>query len=158
MAFFKVENDGYDLGAQRRPIGKDDLPAVTDEVNEYLRRLRAGETLDDFEPQTGLLADKDWIADDGDYNLSGERYREREQNGIRLAYPLVADIGDVIVETITPPLKIHSRLRLLQLAVFQSFDQSQNDIAGWTDDDSAVNPPYEAASDFWGPHLRHKIY
>ena len=36
VAFFKVGNDGYDLGAQRRPIGKDDLPAVTDEVNEYL--------------------------------------------------------------------------------------------------------------------------
>ena len=37
VAFFKVENDGYELGAQRRPIGKDDLPAVTDGVNEYLR-------------------------------------------------------------------------------------------------------------------------
>ena len=35
VAFFKVENDGYDLGAQRRPIGKDDLPAVTDEINQY---------------------------------------------------------------------------------------------------------------------------
>ena len=40
VAFFKVENDGYDLGAQRRPIGKDDLPAVTDEVNQYLHRLQ----------------------------------------------------------------------------------------------------------------------
>ena len=76
VAFFKVGNDGYDLGAQRRPIGKDDLPTVTDEINEYLRRLRASESLDDFAPQTGLLVDKDWIADDGDYNLSGERYRE----------------------------------------------------------------------------------
>ena len=76
VAFFKVGNDGYDLGAQRRPIGKDDLPTVTDEINEYLRRLRASESLDDFAPQTALLVDKDWIADDGDYNLSGERYRE----------------------------------------------------------------------------------
>ena len=76
VAFFKVENDGYDLGAQRRPIGKDDLPAVTDEVNQYLHRLRAGESLDDFELQMGLLVDKDRVSDDGDYNLSGERYRE----------------------------------------------------------------------------------
>ena len=75
VAFFKVENDGYDLGAQRRPIGKDDLPVVTDEISEYLRRLRAGESLDDFAPQTGHVVDKDWIADDGEYNLSGERYR-----------------------------------------------------------------------------------
>ena len=76
VAFFKVENDGYDLGAQRRPIGKDDLPDVSDEINQYLHRLRAGESLDDFELQMGLLVDKDRVSDDGDYNLSGERYRE----------------------------------------------------------------------------------
>ena len=78
VAFFKVANDGYDLGAQRRPISQDDLPAITDEVNEYLRLLRAGESLDDFVPQTGLLLDKDRIAADGEYNLSGERYREHD--------------------------------------------------------------------------------
>ena len=78
VGFFKVESDGYDLGAQRRPIRKDDLPAITDEVNEYLRLLRAGESLDDFVPQTGLLLDKDRIAADGEYNLSGERYREHD--------------------------------------------------------------------------------
>ena len=76
VAFFKVENDGYDLGAQRRPISQDDLPAVTDEINQYLHRLRAAESLDDFAPQTGLLVAKNRISDDGDYNLSGERYRE----------------------------------------------------------------------------------
>ena len=76
VAFFKVGNDGYDLGAQRRPIGKDDLPTVTDEISEYLRRLRAGESLGRLCAADGLLVDKDWIADDGDYNLSGERYRE----------------------------------------------------------------------------------
>ena len=78
VGFFKVENDGYDLGSQRRPVGKDDLPVVADEISEYLRRLRAGDSLDDFAPQTGLVVDKDWIADNGDYNLSGERYRENE--------------------------------------------------------------------------------
>ena len=76
VAFFKVESDGYDLGAQRRSISQDDLPAVTDEINQYLHRLRAAESLDDFAPQTGLLVAKNRISDDGDYNLSGERYRE----------------------------------------------------------------------------------
>ena len=77
VAFFKVENDGYDLGAQRRPIGKDDLPAVTGEVNEYLRHVRKGETMDDFSPQTGLLVDKERIAESGDYILSGPRYAQK---------------------------------------------------------------------------------
>ncbi|MDE2785414.1 MAG: N-6 DNA methylase [Chloroflexota bacterium] len=87
VAFFKVENDGYDLGAQRRPIGQDDLPAVADEINEYLRRLRAGEPLDDFAPQKGLLATKARVAEDGEYNLSGERYRSITENTSQ--YPTV---------------------------------------------------------------------
>ena len=39
IAFFKVENDGFDLGDQRRPIDKNDLPQVQAELTEYLRRV-----------------------------------------------------------------------------------------------------------------------
>ena len=38
IAFFKVENDGFDLGAQRRPIDRNDLPRVQAELAEYVRR------------------------------------------------------------------------------------------------------------------------
>ena len=75
IAFFKVENDGFDLGAQRRPIEQNDLPQVQAETAEYLRRLRAGESVDDFEPTQGLIVEKGKLAANGDYNLSGERYR-----------------------------------------------------------------------------------
>ena len=75
VAFFKVENDGYDLGAQRRPIGKDDLPAVTDEIGEYLSRLREGKTMDGYQPALGHIVARSKIGADGEYNLSGERYR-----------------------------------------------------------------------------------
>ncbi len=50
IAFFKVENDGFDLGAQRRPIDKDDLPQASAEIGEYLRRLRAGSANTRFAP------------------------------------------------------------------------------------------------------------
>lgn len=76
IAFFKVENDGFDLGAQRRPVDRNDLPQAQAEIAEYLRRLRGGESLDDFEPTLGLIVEKDRIAENGEYNLSGERYRE----------------------------------------------------------------------------------
>ena len=76
VAFFKVENDGYDLGAQRRAIEGSDLPGVKAEIAEYLWRLRAGESVEDFEPTLGLVVAKEKIAESGEYNLSGERYRE----------------------------------------------------------------------------------
>ena len=75
IAFFRVENDGFNLGAQRRPIGPNDLPQAQTELGEYLRRLRSGEPLDDLQPTMGLVVEKESIAADGDYNLSGERYR-----------------------------------------------------------------------------------
>ena len=76
IAFFKVENDGFDLGDQRRPIAKDDLPQAQADIGEYLRRARAGESMDGFELTMGLVVEKSKIAANGDYNLSGERYRE----------------------------------------------------------------------------------
>jgi len=76
IAFFKIENDGFGLGAQRREIDKNDLPQARAEIAEYLRRLRSREPVDDFTPTLGLVVPKKKIAANGDYNLSGERYRE----------------------------------------------------------------------------------
>ena len=85
IAFFKVANDGFDLGAQRREIDENDLPKVKDELGEYLGRLRAGEAVDasqvaeqgvQYTTERGLVVGKDRVAEGGEYNLSGERYRE----------------------------------------------------------------------------------
>ncbi len=81
IAFFKVENDGFDLGAQRRPIERNDLPKVQAELGEYLSRLRSGEPLDDFQPTLGLVVEKEKVAADGGYNLSRDRYRVIEASG-----------------------------------------------------------------------------
>ena len=75
IAFFKIASDGYELGDQRRAIEENDLPAALDDIAEFLRRMRAGESLDEFRPTTGLIVDKKRIAEDGEYNLSGDRYR-----------------------------------------------------------------------------------
>ncbi len=78
IAFFKIENDGFGLGTQRRGIAKNDLPQARVEIAEYLRRLYARESVDDFQPTLGLVVPKSKIAANGDYNLSRERYREGE--------------------------------------------------------------------------------
>ena len=80
IAFFKVEQDGYDLGAQRKQITADDLPTVSAEVSEYLRRLRTTESMDGYAPTMGHIVARSKIAEDGDYNLNGERYRPSQQS------------------------------------------------------------------------------
>ena len=95
VAFFKVENDGYDLGDQRRPISQDDLPAITDEVVGYLRRLRVGDPPDDFPPQTGFLVAKDQISND-DYNLSRERYQGHQISNSEFSAVPLGRIAELI--------------------------------------------------------------
>jgi type I restriction enzyme M protein len=92
IGFFKIENDGFGLGAQRRPIDKDDLPQARAEIAEYLRRLRARESVEDFQPTLGLVVPKEKIAANGDSNLSGERYREVVR--ATAAFPLV-ELGEL---------------------------------------------------------------
>jgi type I restriction enzyme M protein len=79
IGFFKVENDGYGLGAQRREIEKNDLPQVQMEVRTYLEALRSNQATDELSFNCGLIVPKEKIAENGDYNLSGERYRARTQ-------------------------------------------------------------------------------
>jgi type I restriction enzyme M protein len=76
IAFFKVENDGFGLGAQRRAIEKNDLPQVEAELDAYLHALRSQQPTTDLQPTCGLIVAKEKIVANGDYNLSGERYRE----------------------------------------------------------------------------------
>lgn len=75
IGFYKIENDGFGLGAQRREIEKNDLPQTRAEIAEYLRRLRARESVENLEPSLGLIVAKKKISSNGDYNLSAERYR-----------------------------------------------------------------------------------
>jgi type I restriction enzyme M protein len=78
IAFFKVENDGFGLGAQRRAIEKNDLPQVQAELAAYLQALRAKASTESIlaHTSTAQIVPKEKIAANGDYNLSGERYRE----------------------------------------------------------------------------------
>lgn len=91
IAFFKVEHDGFGLGAQRRAIDRNDLPQVKAELDAYLHALRARASTAELVPSRGLIVAKAKIAANGEYNLSGERYRE---NGAgEHTFPTVS-IGD----------------------------------------------------------------
>jgi len=87
LLFVRIQQDGFDLGAQRRKIEQDDLPAA-------LRVLRAWQRGDKVESPLALWAEKTRIAADGDYNLSAERYRPVLVR-LNQKWPLV-ELGDVL--------------------------------------------------------------
>ena len=70
ILFVKIQNDGLDLGAQRRPIEKNDLPKALQIIKEYQENSDK-EIISDL----AHVVSKTKIAESGDYNLSGDRYR-----------------------------------------------------------------------------------
>jgi len=102
IAFFKIENDGFGLGAQRRPINKDDLPQACAEIGEYLRRLRAGEPVGGFQPTLGLIVPKEKIAANRDCNLSRERYREDGARTSEYAHVTLDEVCEINPDSVNP--------------------------------------------------------
>ena len=71
ILFVKVENDGYGLNAQRRPIAGDQFP----EALELIKKFQAGEII---ESDLAHTVPRSEVAESGDYNLSGDRYKTVE--------------------------------------------------------------------------------
>lgn len=136
IAFFKVENDGFGLGAQRRAIEKNDLPQVQAELAIYLQALRNQQPTADLQPTCGLIVPKDQIAANGDYNLSGERFREGAVHSAHFPWKTI----ESLVETIAPPAKIQ-KSAFGVAGRYPIIDQSQDAIAGWTDDEQTLIRP-----------------
>jgi type I restriction enzyme M protein len=72
--FAKVENDGFDLGAQRREIDKTDLPVFTEEITSYLNGLRSGK---EVECKKLNFVSKEKILESNDVGLSYDRYTSK---------------------------------------------------------------------------------
>jgi type I restriction enzyme M protein len=86
IVFVKVENDGFDLGAQRRRIDKNDLgPAFN-----ILKDWQAGKKP---ESPLALSVEKSKLAENREYNLTGDRYREAMDYS-RVKWPIV-EIGEI---------------------------------------------------------------
>ncbi len=69
--FGKIDNDGFDLGSQRREIEKNDLPILTTEVTEYLEGLRNGKLVESVKL---TYVPKSQILDSIDVGFSYDRY------------------------------------------------------------------------------------
>ncbi|HDH06565.1 MAG TPA: restriction endonuclease subunit M/S, partial [Nitrospirae bacterium] len=83
ILFVKIENDGFDLGAQRREIPKNNLPDAKQALHAFHQACIAGEVEAFNAEQFGnvLKVKKVKIGENGEWNLSGERYRENDELG-----------------------------------------------------------------------------
>ncbi len=81
ILFVKLNNDGYDLGAQRRPISGSEIPCVIETIKEFQTGVA-------IETSDNIVIAKKSIIRERDYTLIGERYKVKERPANR--YPLVS--------------------------------------------------------------------
>lgn len=103
ILFVKVERDGFDLGAQRRPNGMSDLPMASEALREYKQFIYGGGRPDstgwpgiaavDGNPRCNFVSKKE-ICSVGDYSLSVERY-QNAQISKHEKWPVI-ELGKVI--------------------------------------------------------------
>jgi len=87
IIFVKIENDGFDLGAQRRPKKGSHLPQAVKYLKDYIQCVRSGKEFVAENIPNLLVVEKEKIGENGDWNLSGERYRKVTIS--KSSYPLV---------------------------------------------------------------------
>lgn len=74
VLFVEIQNDGFDLGAQRRPIDKNDLPKALELINQWQNAIN---TKTDFSSDSQMitLVEKSKLAENEEYNLTASRYK-----------------------------------------------------------------------------------
>jgi type I restriction enzyme M protein len=73
----KIEHDGFDLGAQRRPIKLNDLPQLSELIEEYKTSLNQGnKEIAEFKENT-LIVEKRKINEVNSYSFKSDNYLEK---------------------------------------------------------------------------------
>lgn len=67
ILFIKISNDGFDLGATKRPIDKNDLPEALEILNKWHNGEKSSNKIASY-------VSREKIAEGSEYNLSADRY------------------------------------------------------------------------------------
>lgn len=78
ILFVEIQNDGFDLGAQRREIDKNDLPEAIEIINQWQNIINSHSELN-LESLTKsklvMIVEKSKIAENEEYNLTASKYK-----------------------------------------------------------------------------------
>lgn len=139
ILFLKIQNDGFDLGAQRREIEKNDLPSALEIIKKYKNTIKYGEDFKINEDETHIahLVSKDKIMGSGDYNLSGDKYMESK--GVTYKKWEMVELGEILnyeqpTNYIVESINYDDKYKTPVLTAGKTF------ILGHTDEEKGIYP------------------
>ena len=131
ILFVKMNNDGFDLGSQRRSIDKNDIPHIIETVKAFAFNI-ATETENEFVDKYGLsiVVSKDQIQEK-EYVLLGDRYLKQNPVSSGYAESRLGDLCEVITKGTTPTTLgfnyIEEGIRFIKIENISQDNQLLND-------------------------------
>ncbi len=98
ILFVKIQNDGFGLGAQRRELSTSDLPDALALIRDFQAAVLQGDVSrfeDEDLPLQAVAVEKTQVAANGDYNLSGDRYKTSETRQHKFELVELSEICEV---------------------------------------------------------------
>lgn len=89
LLFVKIRNDGFDLGAQRRPIESNDLLVALESLNDWKLNKKTESGLTTWVSKADVIADKET-------NLSGDHYRMADYSTAKWPIVSLGEIAEVV--------------------------------------------------------------
>ena len=128
ILFIKIDNDGYDLGAQRRPIKDNNLPKAIELLKLWQQSVSLEQIPDELSKSPLVtIVSKEKLSEDGEYNLSASRY-QKAQDFSDCQYEMVKLIEQL--ENVKYTNKIQ-KSEFLGKGLYPIVDQSEDYIAGY---------------------------
>jgi type I restriction enzyme M protein len=94
ILFAKIENDGFDLGAQRRSNTKGELPEIAKAIKDYIKCINNGIDFDTDLFSNLVVTTKEKISEN-EWNLSGERYKVQKANQTKVKTVTLDEIATI---------------------------------------------------------------
>lgn len=100
ILFVKIDNDGFNLGAQRNAVKGGQL----EEAIEIIHNFANNGKLQSILPSIAHTVPKSEITRNGEYNLSGERYKQATAINSDYEFATLSEVCEINPETLDPAL------------------------------------------------------
>ncbi|MCK6612370.1 MAG: N-6 DNA methylase [Bacteroidia bacterium] len=97
ILFLKIESDGFDLGAQRREIDKNDLPLALQTLESYKECLSNDKAFEEL-PSLATIVDKELILATKDILLTGDRYKSDSKTDSEYGWVTIESISELFTD------------------------------------------------------------
>lgn len=95
ILFLKIDNDGFDLGAQRREHDKNDLPLALKTLEIFKECLSNDKAFDEL-PSLATLVEKETVLGNKDIVLSAERYFEMQKSQTEFDLIKLSEVCEIL--------------------------------------------------------------